>query len=80
MGSEDGVRLEVAYGWCPLTGFDVNGVQPVDSANTAIVWDLQFVQVKIAVLCDVTSGISVPTPEKRILVHLDQGDVPFLVR
>jgi len=39
------------------------------------------VQVTIAVFCDVTSGISVLTPEKRILLHIHQGDVdvPFLV-
>lgn len=41
-----------------MAGFDVNRVQPADSASTAIVGDLQFVQVKIAVFCDVTSGIS----------------------
>ena len=64
-----------------MAGFYVYGVQLADSASAAIVSDLQFMQIKIAVFCDVTSGISVPTPEKRILLHLHQGDVgvPFLV-
>jgi hypothetical protein len=49
--------------------------------NLRILRVLQFVLVNIAVFCDVNSGISVPTPEKRILLHLHQGDVdvPLLV-